>query len=91
MSKEIPDQCKYIKTCAKPVTEGTFKYLCQTADWINCDWVNLEDYKEFLLSPAERLKKAEKPGLRERNESNDKDSAELREDLASFAEDLKEE
>ena len=63
MSKEIPDQCKYIKTCAKPVTEGTFKYLCQTADWINCDWVNLEDYKEFLLSPAERLKKAEKPGL----------------------------
>lgn len=60
--------------------------------------VNLEDVDEWLgkgyvvrelyAKTATLIKKGEKSSLRERNESNDKDAAELRKDLMGFTEGL---
>ena len=51
----------------------------------------LESHETFTPEFCRQEAEFQKKSLKERNESDDKDAEELREDLASFAKDMKEE
>ena len=53
MSKEIPEVCKFIETCSFSIDRDHYECLCNSANWIHCDFINPKDLKEYKKNPIE--------------------------------------
>ncbi len=49
---KIPKRCPLIKTCEDRVLQEIFEAICNTEDWVICDYAQ-EEAKKYKLTPKE--------------------------------------
>lgn len=50
---DVPDECKFFKTCSVSVDKDHFEHICSTGNWVHCKVIRPEDIREYKKTPPE--------------------------------------